>query len=76
MFVSWLAQSLAPASVAVHLASLRSLHQECGDQVVSTTAITPIPNQLDCRLPITNGDLKSLHIQLSVVPSDIDATMF
>ena len=76
MFVSWLAQSLAPASVAVYLPSVRSLYLECGDQVVSTTAITPIPNRLDCRLPITNGDLKSLHIQSSVVPSDIDVTMF
>ena len=85
MFFSWLAQSLAPASDAVYLASVRSLHLECGDQAGSTTAIpvftaflkvTTAQADTSRRLPITKEDLRLLHIQSSVVSSDIDATIF
>ena len=86
MFVSWLAQSLAPASVAVYLASVRSLHLEYGfdDPTVATPRLRRVLKGIrrssshvrSHRLPITKVILRSLHAQLSVVPSDVDATMF
>ena len=85
MFVSWLAQLLAPALVAVYLASMRSLHLEYGfdDPTVATPRRRRVLKGIrrssshvrSRRLPITKVILRSLHAQLSVVPSDVDATM-
>ena len=78
--------SLAPASVAVYLASVRSLHLEYGfdDPTVATPRLRRVLKGIrrssshvhSHRLPITKVILRSLHAQLSVVPSDVHTTMF
>lgn len=86
MFVSWLARSLSPASVAVYLAAVRSYHIDWGfsDPTENKPRLRRVlqgirrsrPGSSIPRCPITREILCSIHHILSVTDNGFDSVMF
>jgi hypothetical protein len=86
MFVSWLARSLSPASVAVYLAAVRSYHidwgfsdptenKPCLRRVLQGIRRSRPVSSIPC-CPITREILCSIHHILSVTDNGFDSVMF
>ena len=86
LFVSWLAQSLSPASVVVYLASVRSLHIDQGfpDPTLHTPLLRRVLQGIrhsaswsrpSCR-PITRPILQAIHAILAHTIPATDALIF
>ena len=86
LFVSWLAQSLSPASVVVYLASVRSLHIDQGfpDPTLHTPRLRRVIQGIrrsasrsrPPRRPITRPILQAIHAILAHATPATDALMF
>ena len=86
MFVSWLAQSLSPASVDVYLSAVRSYHIDWGysDPTQNKPRLRRVLQGIHRshgaahppRRPITRDILCSIHRILSLPNSGFDSVMF
>ena len=86
LFVSWLAQSLSPASVVVYLASVRSLHIDQGfpDPTLHTPRLRRVLQGIRRSAsrsrapgrPITRAILQAIHVILGHAIPATDAWMF
>ena len=86
MFVSWLARSLSPASVAVYLAAVRSYHIDWGfsDPTENKSRLRRVlqgirRSHLGSRIPRRPNSreiLGSIHHILSVIDNGFDSVMF
>lgn len=85
MFMSWLAQSLSPASISVYLAAVWSLNIDLGfpdptkdtPDLQSFKIYPPLSFTISPqRRPITQEALTAIHAILATVVDDYDASMF
>ena len=86
MFASWLARSLASATIGVYLAAVRSFHVDWGfgDPTENTPRLRRVLQGIQHshrrskppRLPITREILAAIHHTIFTCESGFDATMF
>ena len=86
MFVSWLAQSVAPPTIAVYLAAVRSLHIDAGlpDPTADAPRLRRVLRGIQrtrsrarpSRRPITKSILDTIHTTLATASPAADAAMF